>query len=1051
MKRTALIIFFFISAVLINAQSISIPGHGFENDELRLKTWQPSKPSLLVSIDNSTAHSGGSSLRMENQQASSSSVISQELRLETGKLYRLSAWVKTENARTDQYAQYPTPVAACITMQSFPFTNHSPATGGTSQGWQKTEVLFIATQKTDRISLTLGYNGQAQGKAWFDDVSLEEVKDISEYIPMETVRWHNNAFRFEDKGWIFVHIEGEPYSRGFDYGYLLAGEIAEFITKLGTGKNNSNPKAGWNEIRFAADALMLRKYDEEYLTEMKGIADGIKNAGVSIFDRQADLIDIVAANSAIDISYCEDALHVTPTPLTGKSFLAAEDELALHDKLHKCSSFLATKSASKDKRIVFGQLFMWGGYTGNNWNVIVDVQPSKGNRLVYETFPGGIHSGADFYINGSGIMIGETTVNQGPFNPDGTPQSNRIRKAAQYANSIDDVVSILTTKNNGLYTNDWLIGDTKTDEVAILVLGTIRHKLWRSSENDFYGGQKDWYWSVNNNKSEDVRKEYITNDNDAPYDIIFRPVNRDLEFRKFYESNHGSIDAVSGIKLLATSPINRPHACDGKVTTSEMAERLMFFANFGKVTLREKFVGENGRIPDLPGAAPHFSLGYSVISPVLFTEGLKSLRSKAAAKEEKQEKKLIADEVESHYSFDREKLWKYTVYPASEAENWFVSATAAYWNMLASMPSSPSKRISYLSDELSELNSRLLYTTAREGAVVPVKAATQYDRYNNYQIPRIRGTYLLHQLRLKLGNEQFSRLMTKFHNDFKEKEFKNSDFIRYIKETAVLEDDAFIKQWIEREDIPELSFEAASEKSGGNWLIKAIARQGNNPYNILVSVMIETEKEQIWKAVEVDGSESSFTFEVKDKPLRIVFNAGGDIPSVKENYFTFSNFTDDFSRTLIVYGTSRQIEANHTLALRFQKMAADRFTETLLPVRKDSETGTDELSGNDLVILGSPADNQLMKAVLEKLNISCDKNMFRWNGKVYGSADDGLFAAYPNPYNPSRTVYIFLGNSAMQLYNMTKILNRMPSWALFRKDQMVEKGYFSPSNYEVRF
>ena len=77
---------------------------------------------------------------------------------------------------------------------------------------------------------------------------------------------------------------------------------------------------------------------------------------------------------------------------------------------------------------------MWWGYTGPHWNIICDVVPEKGNRLVYETFPGGIHSGADFYINSSGIMIGETTVEQTPFNPEGSPQSNRIRKAAQYAN-----------------------------------------------------------------------------------------------------------------------------------------------------------------------------------------------------------------------------------------------------------------------------------------------------------------------------------------------------------------------------------------------------------------------------------------------------------------------------------------------------------------------------------------------------------------------------------------------------------------------------------------
>ena len=47
----------------------------------------------------------------------------------------------------------------------------------------------------------------------------------------------------------------------------------------------------------------------------------------------------------------------------------------------------------------------------------------------------------------------------------------RSRKALQYSNSIDDYVRIMLDGNNGGYANDWLIGDTKTNEVAKLELG----------------------------------------------------------------------------------------------------------------------------------------------------------------------------------------------------------------------------------------------------------------------------------------------------------------------------------------------------------------------------------------------------------------------------------------------------------------------------------------------------------------------------------------------------------------------------------------------------
>jgi hypothetical protein len=53
-------------------------------------------------------------------------------------------------------------------------------------------------------------------------------------------------------------------------------------------------------------------------------------------------------------------------------------------------------------------------------------------------------------------------------------------KGRQYSNSIDDVIKTFTSGNNGGYANDWLIGDTKTNEVAKLELGLKDYRVWRS-------------------------------------------------------------------------------------------------------------------------------------------------------------------------------------------------------------------------------------------------------------------------------------------------------------------------------------------------------------------------------------------------------------------------------------------------------------------------------------------------------------------------------------------------------------------------------------------
>ena len=426
-----------------------------------------------MSRDTGEPHAGAASLSVESGTPRSVTVTSEPVTLKVGHVYRLTAHVRTAGAAADPLARYPTAVAAALTMASFPFTNHSPTVAGDSP-WTEVRTLFVATQARDAVRLHLGLNGTATGRAWFDDVTLAEVEDIAEYIPLETVRWAGEGYRYDNRGWIFLHVEGAPYERGRQTGHLLSEEIVAYMQKLAIQKNAKDPAAGWNELRHLTDALFLRRFDEEYLTEMRGTAEGAAAAGDRYGDRPLDLLDIVTLNSVVDLGQLDEALRVTPHALSNRGLLAAEDELALPDRQHKCSSFAANGPATADGRVVFGQLFMWSGYTGVHFNVLADVVPTTGQRLVFQTFPGGIHSGTDFYMNDAGIVFGETTTAQTPFEPSGTPQSNRARRAAQYAKSIDDVArscATATTASTRTTAAD-IGGRARANEVAILLLGT---------------------------------------------------------------------------------------------------------------------------------------------------------------------------------------------------------------------------------------------------------------------------------------------------------------------------------------------------------------------------------------------------------------------------------------------------------------------------------------------------------------------------------------------------------------------------------------------------
>ncbi len=1008
----------------------------------------------VASSDDSVFHSGSRSLRIHNASPAAMTVVSAPIKLQVGQLYRLAGWIRTEGAFSDPTSRYPTAVPACLSMASFPLTNHSPTLGADSE-WREIETLFIATKSSDRVRLHLGLNGTATGSAWFDDIRLEKVDDIREYIPPETVRWFGKAYRYDDRGWIFVHIEGEPFERGFQYGYLLPSEIVSYIKKLGVRQNEADPVAGWNTLRFETDSIFLREYDEEYLLEMKGIAAGAAKAGARYEGRALDLLDIVTLNSVVDIGQLHRALSVTPHSLTGQGFLAAEEELLVELEEHKCSAMVATGPATADGEIVFGQIFMWAGYTGVHWNVLCDLVPSSGHRLIYHTFPGGIHSGADFYINDAGIVIGETTVSQTPYEPDSTPQSNRIRKAAQYADSIDEVVEILEDGNNGMYTNDWPIADVKTGEAAIFLLGTHKSKLWRTGEDMSPFGTPGFLWANNNNRDPEVRKEYVAQPNDRPYDLIFSPWNRDVAFNAFYREHKGTIDSIAAVNLWATSPVNRAHACDGKITTSEMARQLVFLAHYGKVTLREKFPAPGNRImPDLPEAIPHLSLGYSTPSPIFVNEKLQGLPEServAAPRDTVSEKGGKEDDGEDSYDFgtratfftsDKRKLWRQTVYPRSARENWLVSGSAAYWRLLNGLDEEANKASRALAGSLAELNTRYLYTVSREEDLAAVETSRSYEAFGPYQIPRIKGTFLLHQLRLALGNELFLDLMNEVHDRFARKEITNEEFIALTNKVSGRDLDAFIRQWIERKGLPDPTPKVTVSPAGEDaWELTVEVMQAAPAYHLFTHVLIETAESLQIRPLEIVGQRAT-TFQLDEKPLRITLNALNDIPVPRGRYYTFANFIDDFHDTLIIYGSTRQIEANHTLALRWQETVANAYVEILPPLVKDAELSEEQARTHDLMVLGSPSDNSFLARIADRLPVTLGKNHFSWQGEEYASSDDGLFLALPNPYNPDRVLYLFLANSALQLHQMTHRFQRnLQSWAVFKGDEVVSRGY----------
>jgi Phospholipase B len=272
-------------------------------------------------------------------------------------------------------------------------------------------------------------------------------------------------------GWTYVHLEGTPGEIGYQHGYLLSNEIQDMQKVFALEFKHEDGK-DWNFFRDAAKNMLWPHVDQEYRDEMQGIADGLNAQGVRF-----DVWDVVVMNASQEWGYYVAEYDKAHTLATKPPAVAEH-----------CSAFVAVGSYTKDARVVIAHN-NWTNYLdGARWTMIFDIVPEHGYHFVMDGLPGLIHSGDDFGLNSAGIVITETTISGfHGFDTNGIPEFARARKAMQYSASIDDVARIFTEGNNGGYANDWLIADTRKNEIASLELGLKNVTLDRKTDGYFVG------------------------------------------------------------------------------------------------------------------------------------------------------------------------------------------------------------------------------------------------------------------------------------------------------------------------------------------------------------------------------------------------------------------------------------------------------------------------------------------------------------------------------------------------------------------------------------
>jgi len=398
------------------------------------------------------------------------------------------------------------------------------------------------------------------------------------------------TYSFERGGWVYVHLEGDPSTIGFQHGYMLAREIEDAFPAIVALMMHST-KRDWPFFREVAREKLWPKLDLEYQQELQGIAAGLNARTGSALD----VYDLVALNSFEEV------------PDYYVPWLDKQEKKASAPNLKSpgnCSAFVATGSWTKDGQIVIAHN-NWTTYmSGERWRVIFDIQPTHGYRILMDGFPGVIASDDDFGMNSDGLMVTETTISQFEgWDPNGKPEFMRARKALQYAGSIDEYTRIMLEGNNGGYANDWLLGDRKTGEIAQFELGLRAYKLWRTKDGVFSGS--NWardpkvlkedapQFDPNNPETSPnarrVRWEQLLNENKGKLDVSLAEQmlgDHVDSYEKKTDANErtlcGHVDSnARGISIWSWGPFYPGGAVQGKATDSTMAKEMRLVARMG--------------------------------------------------------------------------------------------------------------------------------------------------------------------------------------------------------------------------------------------------------------------------------------------------------------------------------------------------------------------------------------------------------------------------------------------------------------------------------------
>ena len=840
--------------------------------------------------------------------------------------------------------------------------------------------------------------------------------------PAAVQRWRTGAhegWRYPQAGWTVVHIEGPPRERGLQHGHLLAAEIAAYIHALSEYWSPQSPAAAWAQNREVSRQLFLKGYPGELIEEMRGIADGASAEGARVQapggPRRLDVLDLITLNAANEIDSLHDALAVTPhapairavTRATPPSLRIARQQ---RRPPQRCNAFVANGAATPDGQIVFGHITMYDLYPANFYNVWMEVKPSAGHRFVMQTTPGGIHSSMDYAINEAGLLLAETTLDQGPMVVGGVALAARVRQAQQYAGSIDEAVQWLTRGDNGLCSTEWVLGDLRRNEIALLTLGAGHPVLRRSSRQEWLAGAEGFYWSDNNIKEPAVRLAATRFADGRPSAVApYVPSRRDAIWLREYRAHKGRIDLDFARRMLTMPEIVSAYGVDAKYTDARLAGRMASWGSFGPPT---------GALwpPTAREAREHAAIQPLIPNPWTLLEvqapppadGAPPVRDRPDARGA-----VAAAPVPAAPPVAPKPVWQGTLLPASDADIWLSTAFARLERILANPPDADTPRAQALDDRAVELSYyRALYTLAARAAPERPLAQTRADMGDpqGYRVAAGKGVLFLHTLRDIVGTVRFDAAMRAFGRQHDGQPISTAQFQAFLQTHTDVPLAPLFDWWMNHTGLPQLVLsEARTRPVEQSWETTVALEAAALGPALVVPVTLQTPAGPVTQSALFDAEHPSVRIRSAQRPQQVLLDYHGLTARGNGAPYTILSAEDELDQALIVYGTQDEEAANREAAHLLQTSLRRREHNVQPPIVADHAVTEDELRHRHLLLVGRPATNAVSQRFAGQFGIDFGPASMRVRDRVYAHPQSAVLAAAENPENPRRVLVLVAG------------------------------------------